>query len=118
MKILVTGSRRFTDPFAASLAIDKRLGNLPEGATVIHGGALGADKIAAEAAERHGHPVEAFFADWDAYGKRAGVIRNLKMLDEKPKLVIAFWNGESRGTLHVINNARQRHIPVEIVPLV
>ena len=84
MKVLVTGSRKFTDPFTASLEIDKRLGNLPEGAVVIHGGALGADKMAGEAAARHGHLVRAFFADWDTHGKKAGIIRNLAMLDEDP----------------------------------
>ena len=97
--------------------IDARRSNLPVGAEVIHGGALGADQIAAEAAARHGHPVKAFYADWDAHGKRAGVLRNLQMLDQNPDLVIAFWDGSSRGTAHTIANAGARKIPVEIVPL-
>ena len=118
MKVLVCGSRRFIDPFTASLTIDARIGQLPSGTTVIHGGALGADQIAAEAATRTGHLVQAFYADWDTHGKKAGIIRNLKMLDENPAFVLAFWNGESRGTMHTITVARKRGIPVEIVPLV
>lgn len=117
MKVLVCGSRRFGDPFNASLAIDERIQNLPSGTTVIHGGALGTDQIAAEAASRTGHTVEAFYADWDTHGKRAGVIRNLAMLDQKPEFVLAFWDGESKGTHHTISEARRRNIPVEIVPL-
>lgn len=117
-KVLVCGSRRFTDPFRASLVIDQRIQNLPSGTTVIHGGALGADQIAAESATRSGHLVQAFYADWDTHGKKAGVMRNLAMLDEKPEFVLAFWDGKSKGTLHTISEARRRRIPVEIVPLV
>jgi hypothetical protein len=118
MKVLVTGSRKFADPFAASLAINERIANLPAGVTVIHGGALGADQMAAEAAERLGLPIQAFYADWDKHGKKAGIIRNLQMLAERPDLVIAFWNGSSRGTGHTITEARKRSIPVEVIPLV
>ncbi len=117
MKVLVCGSRKFADPFQASLAIDARIDKLPSGTTVIHGGALGADQIAAEAAARSGHIVKAFYADWDAHGRRAGIIRNLQMLDEKPDLVIAFWDGSSRGTAHTIAEAGARKIPVEVVAL-
>lgn len=115
MRVLVCGSRRFTNPFTVSLAIDERIARLPERSTVIHGAANGADKIAAEAAVRHGHRVNAFEADWDRYGKRAGVIRNIRMLNSRPELVIAFWDGQSRGTAHTIREAQRRGIPVEVL---
>jgi hypothetical protein len=37
------------------------------------------------------------------------------MLDEKPDLVIAYWNGKSNGTAHTISEARKRGIPVEVI---
>lgn len=115
MKVLVCGSRDFTDPFRASLAIDARISELPPKTTVIHGAARGTDRIAAEAAERHGHTIQAFPADWKKHGKRAGIVRNLQMLDEAPDLVIAFWDGKSPGTKHTTDEARRRGIPVEIL---
>jgi len=115
VKVLVCGSRDFANPFTVSLAIDQRMSELPVPTHVIHGAAPGADRIAAEAAERHGHNVQPFPADWETHGRRAGVIRNVQMLDEKPDLVIAYWNGRSRGTAHTVREARRRGIPVEVI---
>lgn len=114
MKVLVCGSRRFTNPFAVALHIDSRMRELPTFSRVIHGDAQGADRIAAEAAARHGHLLEPHPADWKNEGKKAGILRNLRMLDQKPELVIAWWDGESRGTAHTIGEARKRGIPVEV----
>lgn len=116
MKVLCCGSRRFADPFRANLAIDARIAELPL-CEIIHGGAQGADTMAAAAATRHGHPVTMFAADWETHGKRAGVIRNLEMLAQRPDLVLAFWNEESVGTMHTLTEAYKRKIPVEIVAL-
>ena len=49
------------------------------------------------------------------YGPRAVVIRNEQMLDTGVDLVIAFWDGQSRGTQHMIESAKRRGIPVEII---
>lgn len=118
MKVLVCGSRRFTDPFRVSLAIDARMKDLPEHTTVIHGAAIGADAIAAEAARRHGaivHAVPVSPGEYERYGKRAPLRRNLRMLDDRPDLVIAFWDGKSTGTAHTLTEARKRGIPVEVI---
>lgn len=95
-----------------------RLLRLPPNATIIHGDAAGADKTAAWLAEDFGFSVEAFpvtDSDWQQYGKRAGILRNLTMLDTEPDLVLAFWDGKSKGTRHTIEEARKRGIPVEVV---
>ena len=118
MKVLVCGSRGFPDPFQASLVIDARMARLPWGTTVIHGAAVGADSMAAQAARTHGAIVEAFpvsLSEYREWGKRAPLRRNLRMLGEQPDLVLAFWNGKSGGTAHTISEARRRGIPVEIV---
>ncbi len=115
MVVLVCGSRKFTDPFTISIAIDKRMSELPVPTRILHGNAPGADRIAAAAGERHGHNVQPFLPDWKRDGRRAGILRNLRMLDEKPDLVIAYWNGVSKGTAHTISEARKRGIPVEVV---
>ena len=112
MKILVCGSRDWTDegPIADRLAT-----LAPDGsATLIHGAARGADTIASNVADLLGWAVHPFPADWDRHGKRAGILRNLAMLDEAPDLVIAFQRNGSRGTQHTIDEARRRGIPVEV----
>ena len=58
--------------------------------------------------------VTRYLADWKRYGSGAGPIRNDKMLALKPDLVLAFWNGYSRGTLHTIKGARKLGIEVRV----
>lgn len=110
MIVLACGSRGWADIHV----IRRRLLALPPDATILHGAAPGADAIAAGLAEDFGFTVRAYPADWETYGKRAGVLRNLRMLDEQPDLVLAFQIGGSRGTQHVINEARERGIAVEV----
>jgi hypothetical protein len=131
VKYLVCGSRRFGDVAAdlnASVEILKRIQELPSGATVIHGDALGADRFAAQAARKAGLLVHAYPADWNThssdcwcrgrgYCREAGKRRNLLMLDQNPDLVIAFWNGRSTGTLHTISTARERGLNLEVIRL-
>lgn len=81
---------------------------------VIHGGARGADSMAALAAKWYRLPCAAFPADWERHGRRAGYLRNLAMLDQSPDLVLAFQRNGSRGTQHTIDEARARGIPVEV----
>lgn len=110
MRVLICGSRTWTD----GDIIRERLRTLPVDATIIHGAARGADEMAGRIAEEMGFVVESYPADWDKYGKRAGLLRNLQMLDSKPDVVIAFQVGKSRGTQHTIDNARKRQIPTEV----
>ena len=111
--VLVAGSRDWMDEATIDGALSgcwaKNLS-----VEVLHGGARGADLMAASVARCLGFTVRAFPADWKTHGKRAGILRNLAMLDEKPDLVIAFQRNGSRGTQHVIDEARRRGIPVEI----
>jgi len=127
MTVVVCGSRHFSDPLSATAAIVRRIRELPHyGTTVIHGDAAGADRLAALAAEQCDLKVIAMPADWNTHSascwcrgqgwcREAGKRRNLLMLDQKPDLVIAFWNGASTGTLHTISHARRRGIPVEVI---
>jgi hypothetical protein len=120
MKVLVCGSRDWGD----FDSIYRELSSLPgehEPITVIHGAASrlirgheqSADMLANSAASQLGFRVERFPADWSR-GKRGGPERNLRMLDQRPDLVLAFQRDGSRGTQHTINEARKRGIPVEV----
>lgn len=60
-----------------------------------------------------------FMARWDKYGKRAGYIRNEKMFNYITKFpdfgCVAFWDGNSPGTLQDINLAKKMNVPIKIV---
>ena len=81
---------------------------------VVSGMARGVDSIAADLAKQAGIPVHEFPADWDKYGKSAGYRRNEQMADAATHL-LAFWDGESKGTGHMIDIADKAGIPVRIV---
>ena len=114
MNVLVCGSR---DWWRDDI-IKERLAGLPRGTTILHGGARGADRIAGTTANALGMQVREYPAEWrpdGIYDPKAGLKRNLAMLDTQPDLVIAFQLDGSTGTQHTIDNARRRGIPESVV---
>lgn len=105
------GSRNWTD----REAIADRLADLPWDTTIVHGDAKGADRIAAQEAEKLGLLIQAFPAQWDLYGKRAGPMRNEAMALHGAELCIAFWDGRSKGTADMVDRAEKHAIPLELV---
>lgn len=108
MLILVSGSRNYTD----RQKVKRILELFDARATLLHGGAPGLDSIAKDVWEELGGNTIAEFALWNAYGKRAGPIRNQKMVDYGPDILIAFPLEGSRGTIDCVNRALIANIPV------
>lgn len=113
MKVLVCGDRNWIN----KEVVKRRLLELPSNTIIIEGGCRGADLIAREVALEIGLEVVEFPAVWNKYGNAAGPIRNMKMLNAKPHLVIAFHNDlkNSKGTKHMVTEARKRGIEVEVI---
>jgi len=82
---------------------------------IISGGAQGADKLAERYAKEYLIPIEIIKPEWNKYGKSAGFKRNIHII-KKADMVIAFWNGKSKGTEHSIKLAIKYKIPVVIIP--
>lgn len=116
--IIVCGSRDFDDYNLLESVLTDELKKCPN-PQIISGGAKGADRLAILYAHRTRTPLHIFFADWEAYGKAAGFIRNTEMLDfavdEGLPEVIAFWDGRSKGTAHMIKIAKKKNVPVKTV---
>jgi hypothetical protein len=113
VRVIVCGSRRWTDRFA----IANRLFDLPSNSVIVHGGAAGADHIAHQEAEKLGLLVEKHAvtnADYAYYGNRAYFLRNERMAKIGADLCIAFWDGHSRGTAMMVDLAERHGIPVEL----
>ena len=104
VKLLIAGGRDFIDyeRLEAKVRV-MEFGNI----TVISGMARGADALGVHMAQIYGLDLIEYPAQWDIYGKSAGFKRNEKMLVEgKPDVVIAFWDGKSKGTAHTISRAK------------
>ena len=111
---MVTGSRGWTHRGKVQQVFWGMDDNYKGKITLFHGGAKGADRIAAEFAEDLGWEVIEVKADWDVHGKKAGVLRNVQMLDQNPSYVVAFWDGQSKGTKHAFGEAIKRGIATDI----
>ena len=88
--------------------------------TIISGHARGADTLGEQFAKEFHLPLVLFPADWDKNGKSAGYARNVDMAKfaiEDPNsqgILIAFWDGKSKGTEHMIETAKKRGLEIVV----
>lgn len=121
--VIVAGSRTFNDTQYIFDALDYYLQDIRQRANVIivSGDApKGADAVAKVYAAQRQLPLELFPAQWRIDGKLnrgAGFLRNTQMADYAHALV-AFWDGQSRGTKDMIDKAIDRQLKVRIVKLI
>lgn len=80
---------------------------------IVSGCANGADKLGERYADSRGYDIKRFPADWDKFGKSAGYKRN-KQMAEYADTLIAFWDGKSRGTKHMIDLAEENRLEVRV----
>ncbi len=116
MRLLICGDRDWTDQVLVNIIISRMAKQPIE--CVIHGEAIGADRMGAYAARQCGLKVIGFHPDWDTYGKAAGVLRNTEMLEQgKPDVVIAFhdWLADSKGTKDMVWKSLMASIPTYLI---
>ena len=112
MKYIIAGGRKFCDSVLMNRVLRKLL---TRDDSVIVGGAPGADTLGQDWADYHQLDYEVMKANWSKYGKRAGVLRNAEMAEAGDALV-AFWDGESKGTRHMIDTALSKGLEVHVYP--
>lgn len=112
-RILVTGSRNWTDREAIRFALLETTRAFGLDFVLVHGDCpTGADAIAAEIWQDMGGKCEAHPANWVKYGRAAGPIRNQQMVDLGADACLAFPMGDSRGTRGCMCMAAVAGIPV------
>lgn len=111
MKVAIVGSRSFSN----YTLLTKYLSRLPKIELIISGGARGADQLGEKWAETQGIKTLIFKPNWRRHGKSAGIIRNREIVNNAD-MVIAFWDGQSKGTRHTVEIARKKGLTVEVVP--
>src|SRR5690349_2451214 len=100
MKIAVVGSREWVDYGLVEQVLDNLLTQYSDPITIISGGARGVDSYAERWARSRGLFTRIHRPDWSR-GKKGALERN-SLIVEDADMVIAFWDGESRGTLDTI----------------
>lgn len=114
MKIIIAGGREFNDYFLLKEECDKIIGDYPDMITIVSGGARGTDSLGEQYARANNYFIERYPADWDRYGKAAGYRRNEQMA-QNAEALIAFWDGESKGTKHMIDLAVSYKLKVFVI---
>jgi hypothetical protein len=131
-RIIIAGSRDFNDYTKLNdeslKAIYRTFGKIDKNnVTIVSGHAKGADSLGERFAKEYSLNLQIFPADWDKHGRSAGFIRNKEMAtfakgentessDETIRgMLIAFWDGESKGTKAMIELAKNKKMPVVVI---
>lgn len=127
VKIIIAGGRDFNNYEFLKQSVFKVLYDLDKNGIcntllycerilieIISGNAKGADSLGEKFAEEFNYNLKKFPANWDLYGKKAGLIRNEQMAkyakkDDNYSILIAFWDSMSRGTKHMIDTAKENN---------
>ena len=117
-KVIIAGGRNYDDYTTLRKECDRILSRkfADSGCEVVivSGGATGADALGEQYASEKGLTIDRHPADWKKNGRAAGPIRNAEMADVSDAL-IAFWDGQSRGTKSMIDLAQRKGLQVAIV---
>lgn len=106
MKCAVIGSR--------GLTVDHLDEYLPNEVTeIVSGGARGIDTCAADYANSHKIKLTEFLPNYHQYGRKAPLVRNLQII-AYADCVLAFWDGQSRGTKFVIDQCKKEHKKITV----
>jgi hypothetical protein len=112
LKVIIAGSR---DIWCVERNVFEFVDSCPFRITeVVSGGARGVDRMGEYYAECNNLPIKRFTPDWEGYGKRAGFMRNTAMALYADAL-IAIWDGESKGTKHMIDEMHKLEKPVKVI---
>ena len=113
MRILITGSRHWTDYQTMSLAL-RGIYDRNRTAMLVHGNCAGADLMANQIWRQPGGQVDVFDADSEHLGRAAGPRRNQEMVDScnPSDICLAFPLADSRGTRDCMRRAEAAGIPV------
>jgi hypothetical protein len=115
-RIIIAGGRKFNNYSLLSNTMNNLLSKARtiKHIIIITGKAKGADSLGERYAIENGFDIESYPAQWDKYGKQAGYLRNLEMAEHADALV-AFWDGESKGTEHMIETAKSKNLDYRII---
>ena len=115
-KVIIAGCRNFYNYVTLKERCEFFLQNKMKthNVIIVFGHASGADSLGEKFVADHNLQCELHPADWERHGKTAGPIRNEEMAEIADAL-IAFWDGQSRGTKSMIGLAKRKGLQVAVV---
>lgn len=113
MRVIIAGTRTFNDVefLKKQMYYAFRNDYISE---IVSGCAKGADLLGEEWAKERNIPVKRFPADWAKHGKAAGPMRNEEMAKNADACIV-FWDGESKGTKNMIDNAKKQNLKLFVI---
>ena len=115
LRLVIAGGREFSNyEILRDACLKVLLKSQWEDIEIVSGCARGADVLGERFALEQGFVVKLFPADWDRFGKAAGMIRNSEMA-RYGNVLIAFWDGKSNGTKNMIAEAKQHGCVVFVI---
>lgn len=118
-RVIIAGGRDFDDrSLLASVLMELfwihgAYDDMDPEVEIVSGGARGADTLGEKEAQHYGLAVTTFPAKWDELGRYAGIARN-KQMAEYADILVAFWDGKSRGTRNMIDTALEYGLTVHV----
>lgn len=116
MKLAIVGDRNYKDYKKFTKRVDKFIEKEGRPTLIVSGGARGIDHMAEKYAKKRKIPTKIFHADWKTFGKAAGPMRNVEIVNECTH-VLAFLGEGSKGTASTIRIARNVHKPLTVINL-
>lgn len=127
-RIIIAGGRDFNDTYLFEKSVNQCISQIFKAnheesnknftIEIVSGGAKGADSMGEKYAGFLGYPVKRFLPNWEAEGRSAGPERNKRMAiyasEEGNGILIAFWDGKSRGTKSMIDFAKRYGLDVHV----
>ena len=124
IRIIIAGGRKFNDYEMLKRTMLKFIRKLHDHIDfnkieIISGNANGTDKLGEKFAREYNYNLSVMPAQWDLHGRSAGYIRNKEMLvyakEVDHSVLIAFWDGRSKGTKNMIDISRKSLDSIEVV---
>lgn len=112
LRVIIAGGRDFDDYLGLCVICDKAFSKQSK-IEIVCGMAKGADTLGERYGKDKGYKINYFEAKWDLFGKSAGYRRNEEMAKNADAL-IAFWDGDSKGTKHMIDLAKKYNLKVKV----
>lgn len=111
MKVIIAGSRDGIKRDGVMTVLKNSPFKITE---IVCGEARGVDQYGKEWGQEQGIKVTSFPADWNKHGRAAGPIRNKEMA-EYADVLIAIWDGKSKGTKNMIDLAIKMGLQVLVI---
>lgn len=112
-RVIIAGTRTYDDYASLKAYADYKLSRIEDDIEIVSGGARGADALGEMYAREKGYSIKRFQAEWDRYGKSAGPRRN-EVMAKYADALLAYWDGESRGTKSMIELAKANGLKVGV----